>query len=162
MDTFEAIKKRRSIRKYTGQAIPRADIEKIVDAGRLAPSGHNQQHWDFVVITKAEMIQRLSKAADWSVNAAVMIAVVVDPSTQYWVEDGSAAIENMLLAATALGYGACWLQGNTQPHSEEFKRLLRIPDHLNLLSLVPIGVPAEKSGFKDKRPLGEVLHWEHY
>lgn len=162
MDFFEAVMKRRSIRSYTGETIPRADLEKIVDAGRLAPNGSNRQLWDFIVVTDQEMIQQLSKAGPWSVDAGAMIAVVLDPSTSFWVEDGSAAIENMLLAATALGYGACWLQGNAQPHEEEFKQLLHVPAHLRLLSLVPIGVPAEKPLPKDKKPLNEVLHWEGF
>jgi nitroreductase len=160
MDFFEAVMKRRSIRSYTGETIPVADLEKIVDAGRLAPSGSNRQPWHFIVVTDQDKILQLSKAGAWSADASAMIAVVLDPSTSYWVEDGSAAIENILLAATALGYGACWLQGNAQPHEEEFKQLLHVPVQFKLLSLVPIGVPAEKSTPKAKKPLNEVLHWE--
>jgi nitroreductase len=162
MDTLNAIKKRRSVRDFTGDPIPLEDIETIVDAGRLAASGNNKQPWDFVVVTNKEIIQPLSKAAAWSANASAMIAVVMDPSSKYWLEDGSAAIENMLLAATALGYGSCWLQGNTRPHEAEFKLLLNIPNHLNLLSLVPIGVPVKWPESKEKKSLAEVLHWETF
>lgn len=162
MDTLDAIKKRRSIRTYTGEAIPKSDLETIVDAGRLAPTGHNQQPWDFIIITNKSTIQRLSKAADWSTQASAIIAVVMDPAHQYWVEDGSAAIENMLIAATAMGYGTCWVQGNAKPHEAEFKLLLNIPDHLNILALVPVGVPAEWPDSKDKKPLDAILHWETY
>ncbi len=162
MDTLETIKKRRSVREYTGDPVPRDHLEKIVDAGRLAPSGSNRQRWDFIVVTDKEIIQKLSKAADWSANAGAMIAVILNPSTKYWVEDGSAAIENMLLAATALGYGSCWLQGNAKPHEEEFKSLLNIPPNLNLLSLIPIGVPKKWPDSPDKKPLESVLHWETY
>ena len=162
MDTFEAIQKRRSVRAYTGDPIPLEELEKIVDAGRLAPSGNNKQPWDFIVVTDKNIIQRLSKAAAWSANASAMIVVVVDPSSAYWCEDGSAAIENMLLAATTLGYGTCWLQGNARPHDAEFKLLLNIPEHLNLLSLIPVGVPVEWPTSKSKKPLDEVLHWETF
>ncbi len=162
MDTLEAIKKRRSVRDYTDDPIPREDLKKIVNAGRLAPSGSNRQRWDFIVVTDKETLQKLSKAAAWSAKAGAMIAVTLNPSTKYWVEDGSAAIENMLLAATALGYGSCWLQGNAKPYEDEFKALLNIPPNLNLLSLIPIGVPQQWPEEPDKKPLESVLHWETY
>ena len=162
MDTLKAIQRRRSVRDYTGDPIPLEDIEKILDAARMAPTGYNQQPWDFIVITDHKIIHRLSKAADWSAKSGAIIAVVLDPSSENWVEDGSAAIENILLAATALGYGSCWLQGNAKPHEAEFKLLLNIPAHLNLLSLVPIGVPAEWPQPKDKKPLEAIIHWETY
>jgi len=161
MDALEAIRRRRSVRKYTGDPIPREDLEKIVDAGRLAATGYNRQPWDFIVITDHETIDRLKIAAQWMEKAGAIIAVVLDPSTRFWLEDGSAAVENMLIASTALGYGSCWLEGNTLPHEEEFKALLGIPEDRRLLTLVPIGVPAEWPS-KDKKPLEEVLHWERF
>jgi len=162
MDLFEAIKKRRSVRQYTGEPIPQADLEKIVDAGRLAPSGNNRQPWVFIVVTDKGILQRLSKAASWSANAGAMIVVVMNPVSRYWVEDGSAAIENMLLAATALGYGSCWLEGNAKPYEAEFKLLLNIPENLKILSLIPIGVPNQWPEGKEKKPIKDVLHWEVY
>lgn len=161
MDALEAIKKRRSVRHYTGAAIPREDLEKIVDAGRLAATGNNQQPWDFIVVTQREMIERLKVASLWMEKAGAIIAVVLDPSSRWWVEDGAAAVENMLIASTALGYGSCWLEGYTLPREEEFKQLLDVPDDRRLLTLVPIGVPVEWPEI-DKKPLKEVLHWEQY
>jgi len=161
MDALKAIRKRRSVRKYTGEPIPREDLEKIVDAGRLAATGSNRQPWDFIVVTEREMIDQLRVAARWMDQAGAIIAVVMDPSSRWWVEDGAAAVENMLIASTALGYGSCWLEGYTLPHEEEFKALLGVPKDKRLLTLVPIGVPAEWPT-KEKKPLGEVLHWERY
>jgi len=109
MDALEAIRRRRSVRKYTGESIQRKDLEKIVDAGRLAASGSNQQPWDFIVITDRTMINQLKVASHWMEKAGAIIAVVMDPSSRWWVEDGAAAIENILIASTALGYGTCWL-----------------------------------------------------
>lgn len=162
MDTFETIKKRRSVRDFTGDPIPLSDLKRIVDAGRLAPSGNNKQPWEFIVVTDKSIIQRLSKAAAWSANASAMIVVVMDTASKYWLEDGSAAIQNMLLAATALGYGSCWLEGNAQPHEAEFKLILNIPEDMTLLSLVPVGVPVRWPESKEKKPLEKVLHWETY
>jgi len=161
MNALEAIGKRRSVRKYTGEPIPRKDLEKIVDAGRLAATGSNQQPWDFIVVTDRAMVERLKIAAEWMEKAAAIIAVVMDPSSRWWIEDGSAAVENMLIASTALGYGSCWLEGYTLPHEEEFKKLLGVPKEKRLLTLVPIGVPAEEPT-REKRSLQEVLHWERY
>jgi len=161
MDTLEAIKTRRSVRSYTGGKIPRADLETLVDAARLAPSGNNKQPWDFIVVTDEGMINQLKVASQWMDKAAAIIAVVMDPSSRWWVEDASAAVENMLLACTALGYGACWLEGYTLPREEEFKELLGIPKSKRLITLVPVGIPAEEP-VVDKKPLSEILHWERY
>jgi nitroreductase len=161
MDTLEAIQKRRSVREYTGEPIPREDLETIVDSGRLAASGSNKQPWDFVVVTDRELIEQLKVAALWMEKAGAIIAVVMDPASRWWREDGSAAVENMLIAATALGYGSCWLQGYTMPREEEFKALLEIPREKRLLTLVPIGVPVQWPS-KEKKTLAEVIHWERY
>lgn len=161
MEALEAIRKRRSVRKYTGEAIPREDLETIVDAGRLAASGSNRQPWDFIVITERETIEALKVAASWVEQAGAIIAVVMDPSSRWWLEDGSAAIENMLIASTALGYGSCWLEGYTLPHEQEFKTLLGVPEGKRLLTLIPIGVPVDWPS-KEKRSLEDVLHWERY
>jgi nitroreductase len=161
MDTLEAIKKRRSVREYTGEPIPRQDLEKIVDAGRLAATGSNYQPWEFIVITERGMIEQLKVAASWMEKAGAIIAVVMDPTSRWWVEDGSAAVENMLIASTALGYGSCWLEGYTLPKEAEFKELLGVPKEKRLFTLVPIGVPVQWPT-RDKKPLEEVLYWEKY
>jgi nitroreductase len=161
MDALEAIRTRRSIRKYTGEAIPREALEKIVDAGRLAATGSNRQPWDFVVVTDRATIVKFKPAGHWMEQAGAVIGVALDPSTRWWVEDGAAAIQNMLIAVTALGYGACWVEGDALPREEFYKGLLGIPPEKRLLALVPVGVPAE-SPTKEKKPLEEVLHWERY
>jgi nitroreductase len=161
MDALEAIRKRRTVRNFTGAAIPRGDLETIVDAGRLAASGYNRQPWDFIIVTNRGMIEQLKIAAQWMEKAGAIIAVVLDPATKYWLEDGSAAVENMLIAATALGYGSCWLEGYTLPLESKFKALLGVPDDKRLLTLVPIGVPVEWP-VKEKKPLEQVIHWEKY
>lgn len=139
----------------------------IVDAGRLAATGHNRQPWDFVVVTDPATVAQLAVAAPWMERAGAIIAVVVDPTAEYWLEDASAAVENMLIAATALGYGSCWLEGRTKRLEPELKPLLAVPDEKRLLTLVPIGVPdgwptpVDPTG-PQKRPLDDVIHWERY
>jgi nitroreductase len=161
MDALQAIRKRRSVRRYTGEPIPRKDLETIVDAARLAATGSNRQPWDFIVITDRVTIEQLKVAAEWMEHAGAIIAVVMDPSSRWWLEDGAAAVENMLIASTALGYGSCWLEGYTLPREEAFKQLLGVPEEKRLLTLVPIGVPVEWPS-REKKPLAEVIHWERY
>jgi nitroreductase len=161
MDALEAIRKRRSVREYTGEPVPRQHLEQIVDAGRLAATGYNHQPWDFIVITRRDLIDQLKSAAVWMENAGAVIAVALDPTAEYWLEDGSAAVENMLIAATALGYGSCWLEGYTKPNEERFKQILRVPFEKRLLTLIPIGVPVSWPQ-RDKKLLEEVIHWETF
>ena len=161
MDALEAIRKRRSVRAYTGEPIPREDLLTIVDAGRLAATGGNRQPWEFIVVTDDGVIDRLAVAAQWMDKAGAIVAVVMDESSRWWLEDGSAAIENMLLAATALGYGSCWLEGWTLRLEDDLKDILGVPDDKRLLPLFPFGVPVEWPT-KEKKLLEEVLYWEKY
>ena len=137
MDALEAIRKRRSVRAYTGDPVPRADLETIVDAGRLAATGFNRQPWDFIVVTDAAMVDQLTVAASWMAQAGAIIALVVDPTAEYWLE------------------------GRTKRHEAELKVLLHVPGAKRLLTLVPIGVPVGWPTH-EKRSLDEVIHWETY
>jgi len=161
VDAFEAIRKRRSVRRYTGDPIPREHLLQIVDAGHLAASGNNRQPWEFIIVTDRALIDQLKVASHWMDKAAAVIAVVLDPTSRWWMEDGSAAVQNMLVAATALGYGSCWLEGYTVPREEEFKILLGVPPEKRLFTLVPVGVPVEWPD-KDKKPLSSLVFWERY
>ena len=161
MDTLEAIRTRRSIRRYKNEVIPKADLETIVDAGRLAATGSNQQPWDFIIVTAKPMIANLKVSGAWIEHASAVIVVVMDPKSRWWVEDGAAAIENMLLASTALGYGSCWVEGDALPYEDMIKPLLGIPADRRVMALIPIGIPAETPNPR-KKPLKEVLHWEKY
>lgn len=162
MDVFEAIYSRRSIRKFTGGAVEHSALEKMVDAGRLAPSGSNQQPWEFIVVTDPIILSKICVPADhWLSKSGAVIALVMDPVSRWWVEDGSAAIENMLLACTALGYGACWIEGYTLRNEETIRGELRIPREKKLFALIAVGVPDEQPT-KEKKELSEVLHWQHY
>ena len=161
MEALEAILKRRSVREYTGAKISRSDIIRIIDAGRMAATGGNKQPWEFIVVTERAIIDELKVAAEWMDKSAAIIAVVMNSDSRWWIEDGSAAIENILIAATALGYGSCWLEGWTLPREDEFKKLLSIPDEKRLLTLIPIGVPVGWPT-REKKPREAVLFWERY
>jgi len=161
MELQEAITTRRSIRAFKDKAIPRADLEAIVDAARLAPTGSNRQPWDFVVITDKAVIKKIKIAAEWMGEAAAIIAIVLDDFSPAWKDDGCAAATTMLLKIVDLGYGSCWVQGNIEPFEDEFKALLGVPAAKHMPIMLPIGVPAE-SPVKEKKPLEEIIHWEKF
>jgi nitroreductase len=161
MDTLQAIRSRRSIRRYRNEVIPKADLETVVDAGRLAATGSNRQPWDFIIVTEKSMIMNFRVSSAWIENAGAVIVVVMDPKSRWWIEDGAAAIENMLLASTALGYGSCWVEGDALPYEDMIKSLLGIPSDKRVMALIPIGIAAE-SPKPRKKPLKEILHWEKY
>jgi nitroreductase len=161
MEALEAIRKRRSVRQYNGDPIPREHLETIVDAARLAPSGYNRQPWEFVVVTDRAMITQLAVVANWMDKSGAIIAVVMETASEFWLEDASAAVENMLIASTALGYGSCWVEGDSLQREEHLKDLLHVPAERRLITLVTIGVPAEWPEVS-KKPLDAVLHWETY
>jgi nitroreductase len=163
MDAIEVLKTRRSVRAYTRAPVPRKIIEDIVDCGRLAPTANNVQPWEFVVITDPELLRRIAVITEYGkfIADAPVCVVVLSRDTKYYLEDGSAATENILLAARAHGLGSCWVAGDKKPYASEICRLVGAPHGYRLISLVPIGYPAE-SPEKSKRPLSDVLHWEKY
>lgn len=161
MELKEAIQTRRSVRAFTDQAIPREDLEAIVDAARLAPTGSNRQPWDFVVITDKQTIAEIAVAAEWIGQAQAIIAIVLDEFSPVWRDDGCAAATTMLLKIVDLGYGATWVQGNIAAFEEQFKALLNVPADKHMPIMLPIGVPAE-SPVKEKKSLEEIIHWEKF
>ena len=161
MDAIEAIKTRRSVRAFKEDPIPRSTIEEIVDCGRVAASAVNIQPWAFIVVTAPEMRRKIAYATgSFSAVAPVCIAVMCR-ETKYYLEDGCAATQNMLLAARALGLGACWVAGDKKEYASAISEMLGAPHGYRLVSLVALGVPAELPD-SAKRPLSEVLHWEQY
>jgi nitroreductase len=163
MDAIEMLKTRRSVRAYTRASIPRKIIEDIVDCGRLAASANNVQPWEFVVVTDPELLRRIAGATDHGkfIADAPVCIVVLSKETKYYLEDGSAATQNILLAARAHGLGSCWVAGDKKPYTSAICRLVGAPPGCKLVSLIPIGYPAE-SPEKTKRPLTDVLHWEKF
>jgi len=164
MDPLEILKIRRSVREYSDEQISKDILEKIVDAGRLAPTARNVQPWEFVVITQAPTLQKLSELAEngrFLAQAKGCIAVFCS-DTKYYLEDGCAATCNILLAATALGVGSCWVAGDKKPYCEEVAKLLNVPATYKLVSLVALGYPKAKDSLHiaDKRGLKELIHWE--
>ena len=163
MDLFEALEKRACVRKLKPVEVPEADLERILDAGRRAPSGCNYQPFDFIVIRDAEALAKLATAQKPIGEVSLAIAIVADPEkSNWWVEDIAAATENMMLAVTALGYATVWIEGTFLREEATHKQTLGVPEHLRLMIILPIGEAIETVAQAPKRPLSGMVHWEQY
>jgi nitroreductase len=161
MDVLKAIEKRASVRAFAPGEISQDHLVKILDAGRRAPSGYNYQPWEFIAVTDRETLAKLGRIQDCIAQAATAIAVVVE-DCKYWKEDASAAIENMLLAATSLGYGSLWVEGYVLAQEQLGKEILEIPEERHLIAILPVGVPAVTPQQSEKKPLNKVVYWNRY
>ena len=163
MDALTALKGRRSVRRYAEKEVPRHLVEEIIDCARLAASANNTQPWLFVAVTEEGTRQKIADLTDYGkfiAEAPVCIVVFTKKAEKYHLEDGSAATQNILVAATALGLGSCWVAGDKKHYAERVRLLLGVPDEYTLISLVPVGYPADSGHRVPKRPLAEVLRWE--
>ena len=165
MDAFQALRERRSIRKYETTALDRETVEKVVDAGRLAATGRGVEPWEFVVVSEAKMRETLAEICEYGkfIAQAPVCIVVLCRDTKYYLEDGSAATQNMLLAACALGLGSCWVAGDKKPYADDVVKLVGAPKSYKLVSLIALGHPAaDQPPRKAKRKLDDVVHWEEF
>jgi len=163
MDLFDAIEKRASVRELKPVDIPGGDLNRILDAGRRAPSGYNRQPFEFIVIRDGSSLAKFTECQACIADVTTAVAVVADPETsKYWLEDLSAATENMLLAITALGYATVWIEGRILPREAELKQMLGVPEKVRLMVILPIGKAAGPAVQKEKRPLEQVVYRERY
>jgi len=173
LDVFEAIKSRRSVRAFTNEPVSDAEVEKLIDAARWAPSAGNIQPWEFVVVRDPEIKKGLSKAAldqTFIEEAPVVIVVCANVwrSGQgygtrgvnlYCLQDTAAATQNMLLAAQALELATCWVGAFQE---EEARKVLNIPTGVRPVAIIPVGHAAEKPMARSRRPLSEIVHRETF
>ncbi|MHC4789282.1 MAG: nitroreductase family protein [Planctomycetota bacterium] len=163
MDFFEVIERRASVRAFERCEVPEEDLMRILDAGRRAPSGYNRQPWEFVLVTEPDILASLGKIQGCIGEGGAAVAVVMDEeASEYWKEDAGAAIENMLLAVTALGYGSVWVEGWVLMNEDYGKEVLGVPAGRRLLAILPIGRPADEPAQAQKKDLSEILHREQY
>ena len=164
MDFFKTAAQRSSVREYSDALITQKDLEKIVDAGRRAPSARAVEPCDFIVITNKAALSEIAHKAEngrFIADAGAGI-VIVAKETKYYLEDGCAATQNILLAATALGIGSCWIAGDKKPYSAEIMQQCGVPAGYTLVSIISLGYPKEPCLPHTKRPLSEVLHREKF
>lgn len=165
---MEAIRARRSIRQYQNRPVAEEVLHEILEAARLAPSARNRQDWRFVVVNDQAQIQRVAAAAGQAflATAPVIIAgVALEPEgvmrcgVPRYAVDLAIAMTNITLAATALGLGTCWIGSFDQ---KEVKKILQIPEAYKVVELMPLGYPAEQPAARPRKPLAEVVSYNHF
>lgn len=166
---MEALFRRRSIRKYTHEEVSDDLIKRLLEAGMAAPSAGNQQPWQFVVIKNKDTLANLTETSPYSKmtkDAGVAILVCGDLGNErhpgFWVQDCSAATQNILIEAEELGLGAVWLGIYPIDGRMAFlKKALRIPEKVFPFALIAIGHPAESKPPADRYDESRV-HYEHW
>lgn len=174
MDVFEAINNRRSIRDYdASKPVPKELIEKIIEAARWAPTAGNRQPIEIVVVSDQEHREKMASVSGYGFylkDSPIALVVCVNQNKytkgyetlrdMYTPMDSSAAIMNMMIAATSLGLGTCW---NSVFDKNVVRELLNIPEHVEPITLIALGYPSklpEKT--PRRRPLEEYIHWDTY
>jgi len=164
-EIVNAIKNRRSIRKFRNVPLEDEKLAVILEAGRWAPSLGNSQPWSFIVVRDQEIKKKLAIATnhDSIVDSSVAIAISVDPGIDgiHPLEDGSAACQNMALAAYSLGLGSYWIGVCNTAAEAKVREILKVPDAHRVTSILPVGYAAE-SVTKRRKELGELVYYEEY
>jgi len=158
-ELLEVIYRRRSVRKYEKKPIPEEILKAILEAGRLAPTAKNLQPWHFIVVRDPEIKRKLI-FTDWNnfiEEASVVIVGCGEMDKKWAVVDVAIALQNMVIAAEALGLGSCWIGAFEE---EEVKRALGVPDHLKVVAMITIGYPAERPEPPPKKKLEEIVQFE--
>ena len=165
MDFYDAVSKRLSVRSYKADPVPEDVLNRILEAGRLAPSAKNYQPWKFIVVKDPAIRQELVAACrgQGSVGQAPVVicgCCVIDQVWKnmggYWsaeAVDITIALEHMMLAAAAEGLGTCWIGAFLEA---EVKKVLAIPDGVKPIALTPLGYPAREHKPQPRKPLSEI------
>lgn len=171
-EAIQNIMTRVSVREFTGEKISEAQLDTLLRAAMAAPSAINKQPWAFIVVTDEEKIAALGAALPYSRcsnKPAVAIIPCGDLSkaiegemANFWINDVSAATENLLLAAHSMGLGAVWTGLHPDMNRAKMVQdMLGLPEHIIPLCVVPVGVPAEQPEIKDKyKP--ENIHYNQW
>ncbi len=167
---INSIMTRSSVRSYTSQVVESDKVETLLRAAMAAPTAGNKQPWEFVVITDREIIDQIPpiiKGAHMAVKSQLVIAVLGNPEAalmpEYWTQDCSAAMENLLLAAHGMGLGAVWcgVYPNVDGRTDKVDAILGLPDHLHTMGVAVIGYPDSEPVVKDKWNPAKV-HYNKY
>ena len=165
MEVFEAVRTLLAVRQYQDRAVPPDVVRRIAEAAHLTASAGNGQPWHFIVVQDRDALRQLGAAArtgPYVAQAPLAMVVAID-RTPNAVSDASRAIQSMMLTAWAEGVGSNWV-GFLGPEQEAIKRLLGIPDEVDVLATIPFGYPARRAGRGKKRrkPFGEVVSGERF
>ena len=170
---LDAIKKRRSIRRYEPKPVEDKRIQEILNAGLSAPSANHRYPWEFIVVKEPETKKQLAEATPWAsfaAAAAFIVVVLSDENSSEWLEDGGITAENMVIEGVNQGLGSCFIQvrghqANNGVNSEKYVRpILNIPENRRVLFLLPFGYPSEEKSPYSESELNHhaTVHSEKY
>ena len=165
MTVQEAIQKRFSVRAYQDKPVEEAQLQQVLEAARLAPSGGNRQEWRFVVVRDAETRQRLAQAASGQAfvgQAPVVIAACAaeeETEPPAYPLDVAIALEHLALQATEEGLGTCWIGAFEE---DEVRKILGIPGDVRVVALMPLGYPAVEAPAKRRLDLNQIVMWDKW
>lgn len=169
MDVFEAINNRRSIRKYKENQVEDEKLDKILETARISPSAANRQEWKFIVVKDSETRKKLVNAAKGQKFVAQAPITIVACSTESerimpcgqhaYTVDLSIAVSFMILEATELGLGTCWLGAYDE---DAVKKILNIPDEIRVPAMFTLGYADENPGQRPRKDLEEISCFETY
>jgi nitroreductase len=166
MDVFDAIRNRRSIRKYKKDVVEDEKVQKCLEAARWAPSASNKQPWHFIVVRDEKTRKSLADLHPYGrfmKESPVVIIVLCDPKEhpKYYMYDPCVATQNLLLAAYAQGLGTCWMGMVNVDFEEDMKGLLNIPAYMRTLCCISMGYPDE-TPTSTRKPLSEIVSYNKY
>lgn len=166
---LEAIKKRQSVRSYQDKEIPEDILQQILEAGRLAPSANNKQHWKFIVVKDEDLRKKLIPACknqEFVGKVPVVIAGcgtnlehIMSNGEHSYPIDLAIALDHMSLEAASLGLGTCWIGAFYQ---DQVKEILGVPEDVRVVALMPVGYPKELKNKKGRKPLSEIICYNKY
>jgi nitroreductase len=158
------IKSRHSVRKFKPDALDENAIKNALECAALAPTAKNIQPWLFGVVKDKDMLQKIAELAEngkFIRDCAACFAIFGEKTETYYLEDCSAATENLILALQAYGIGTCWVAGDKKSYADSVRKLLNVPEKYSLVSLVPAGNPAEVT-IAPKKESKKILFFEKY
>jgi nitroreductase len=164
MDVFDCVKTLSSIRSYVEGAVPDNVVREVLEAGRLAPSAHNDQPWRFILVRDKSILKDLEKyciSGRFVSQVDFAVVVVTDPSSKWHEIDGTRAVQNMVLTAWSHKLGSCWI-GRIE--KEGLMKYLDIPDNLNVLTVLPFGYFKESQAdtVKYRKPPEGVINLNRF
>ena len=177
MDFMDVILARKSIRGYADKAVEEEKLSKVLEVARLAPSWANKQCCRYIVVKDKAKIQELSERFGWLKQAPVIVVACADPKDSgdrngmnYFLVDVGISMQQLVLAATALELGTCWIGAFDEA---KVKKALQVPENIKVVAMTPLGYPADKEGIGSKliktaigsgkrKPLEEIVHLEKW
>jgi len=177
MDFMEVIAARKSVRGYADKSVEEEKIAKVLEAARLAPSWANKQCCRYIVVKDKAKIQELSRSFSWLYQAPIVVVACADPKNsgdrngmKYFLVDVGISMQQLILAATSLELGTCWIGAFDEA---KVKEVLQVPENIKVVAMTPLGYPAEKEGIGSKiiktaigsgkrKPLEEIVHDENW